>query len=333
MKLIITGSSGFIGFHASKKFLDEGHEVYGIDCENDYYDVSLKAARREILCKYKNFSFVKADLGDESIKSVFEKISPKKIIHLAAQAGVRHSLTKPGDYVNSNIIGTLNILEFAKGKDILENVVLASTSSVYGGNTVSPFSEMHGVDHPLQFYAVSKRATELMGHSYSNLFNVPITVLRFFTVYGPWGRPDMALFKFTKNIIEGKSIDVFNNGKHKRDFTYVDDIVEGIFISSLQDPMDYSDKNFTGKNPSSSYAPFKIFNIGAGRPEELEDFITEIERNLGKKAIKNYLPIQPGDVESTHADISALSSLGYKPKTTIDLGVKNFIHWYLDYYC
>ena len=200
MKLIITGSSAFIGFHASKKFLDEGYEVYGIDCENDYYDVSLKAARREILSKYKNFNFIKADLGDESIKSVFENISPKKIIHLAAQAGVRHSLTNPGDYVNSNIIGTLNILEFAKGKSMLENVVIASTSSVYGGNIIAPFSERHGVDHPLQFYAVSKRATELMGHSYSNLYNVPITVLRFFTVYGPWGRPDMALFKFTRNI-------------------------------------------------------------------------------------------------------------------------------------
>ena len=331
MKVVITGSSGFIGFHATKKFLDNGFEVIGIDNENDYYDKELKTNRRKILLSNENFKFECLDLSKNTIIERLNEISPDFIVNLAAQAGVRHSLKFPHDYTRSNIDSFLNILEYAKSSDSLQHLVYASTSSVYGANTDLPFQESHGVDHPLQYYAVTKRANELMAHSYSNLYNIRTTGLRFFTVYGPWGRPDMALFLFTDAILKGEPIKVFNNGNHKRDFTYVDDIVQGIFLSTTDTKfINPDDHRF--KNPSISKFPFRILNIGRGKPENLEDFITEIEENLGKKANKEYLPMQPGDVPTSHADISEIMKLGYKPETSISKGVKNFIEWYLDYY-
>ena len=334
MKILVTGSSGFIGFHATLKYLSKGNTVLGVDDENDYYDQNLKRDRRRILQKNTNFSFIKLDLSKKNeVNDHFTNFDPDLIIHLAAQAGVRHSLDYPDHYVTKNIDATLNILEFARNSLNLKHTVIASTSSVYGANVESPFSEKHGVDHPLQFYAVTKRSCELMAHSYSNLFDLPITILRFFTVYGPWGRPDMALFLFTKNIIEQRPIKVFNNGNHKRDFTYVDDIVDGIYLSSKLDVNDYPDASFNAKNPARSYSKFRIFNIGAGKPESLEDFISEIEKNVGKKSTKIYEPIQPGDVEATHADISELSNAtGYNPKINMKEGVRNFVNWYREYY-
>ena len=332
MKVVITGSSGFIGFHASKKFLDEGFEVIGIDNENNYYDQELKRKRRDILENYnKNFRFERLDLSESLIIEKLEKISPDYIVNLAAQAGVRHSLQFPHDYTRSNIDSFLNLLEYAKTSKSLKHIVYASTSSVYGANNDLPFSESHGVDHPLQYYAVTKRTNELMAHSYSNLYGIRTTGLRFFTVYGPWGRPDMALYLFTKAILENKPIKVFNNGNHRRDFTYVDDIVQGIFLSA-NDCNFKSQENFDYKNPALSEVPYRILNIGRGKPEDLEDFITEIENNLQKSAKKDYLPMQPGDVPTSHADISEIMKIGYSPKTSIKDGVKNFIAWYLDYY-
>ena len=331
--ILITGSSGFIGFHAAKRFLKEGYKVFGLDSENDYYDPKLKKDRREILESDNAFTFVKHDLMNQNTSDILGEINPGKLIHLAAQAGVRHSLSSPQQYIDFNITAFLNILEYAKQHDALNHILLASTSSVYGANIESPFSESHGVDHPLQFYAVSKRTNELMAHAYASLYKVPTTVLRFFTVYGPWGRPDMALFKFTKNILNGEPIDIYNNGKHRRDFTYVDDIVDGIFRATFLPHKKENRSSFTGKDPSESYSKFRVFNIGAGRPEELEDFINEIEKNLGKKAIRNYMDMQPGDVEATHADISKLrSETGYSPSTSIEKGVKEFVEWYKSYY-
>ena len=297
-KVIITGSAGFIGFHAALRFLKEGFEVYGIDNLNDYYDPKLKEDRNKILEQDKNFNFIKADISKVEIKNKYHEINPELFINLAAQAGVRHSITNPEDYIKANIDSFLHIMEFAKDNKNLVRTLYASTSSVYGGNIRQPFQESHGVDHPLQFYAVSKRTNELMAHAYSNLYGTECIGLRFFTVYGPWGRPDMALFKFTKNILEDKEIDVYNNGNHSRDFTYVDDIVEG-----------------------------------RGKPENLEDFIDEIENNLGKTAKRNLMPLQPGDVPDTSADITGLKDFsGYEPKTSIKIGVKNFIDWYKEYY-
>ena len=334
MKILITGSSGFIGYHASLRFLNEGYDVVGLDIENDYYDVELKKTRRERLLGHdsKRFTFVKHDLFDAAIKDVLAQHDIKNIINLAAQAGVRHSLEHPEDYVKSNVNGFLNLLEYAKSQKDFEHIVFASTSSVYGANTQMPFSEEHGVDHPLQFYAASKRMNELMAHAYSNLYGIAATGLRFFTVYGPWGRPDMALFMFTKNILEGKPITIFNNGNHSRDFTYVDDIVDGIYRAFKTKPESSDKQGFNAKNPSESYCPYRILNIGAGRQEQLEDFVSEIENCLGKKAIREYLPLQPGDVPDTSASISKLQDLGYESKTSIKEGVKNFVDWYVEYY-
>ncbi len=332
-KILVTGSAGFIGFHLSKKLIDEGHEVIGFDSITNYYDTSLKKARIKILNGMKgSFHFVKHDISKKSTISLLKEINPSFIVNLAANAGVRYSIKNPRIYVKNNIYGFLNILEAAKEVE-LENLVYASTSSVYGANTDYPFSEKKGVDHPLQFYAVTKRTNELMAHSYASLFDIKSTGLRFFTVYGPWGRPDMALFLFTKNILQNKPIKIFNNGDHLRDFTYVDDIVNGIYKAVFN--VDYDSKAWDADNPdpSISYAPFRIFNIGASDPVKLMDYIKEIEINLGKEAIKEFYPLQPGDVKATIADISNIKTqLGYSPSTNIKTGVKNFVDWYRDYY-
>lgn len=332
MKVVITGSSGFIGFHTSKKFLSEGYDVYGLDIENDYYDQNLKSNRRNFLIENNpDFNFLNCDISNKKVIDVLKEISPDLIINLAAQAGVRHSLEFPEDYTKSNIDSFLNILEYCKNSESLKHLVYASTSSVYGANNDIPFKESHGVDHPLQYYAATKRTNELMAHAYSNLYHLRSTGLRFFTVYGPWGRPDMALFLFTKAMLENKPINVFNHGNHRRDFTYVEDIVEGIFLSAL----DYefkTEEKFNYKDPSISEFPFRILNIGRGKPENLEDFISEIENNLNIRAKKNYLPIQKGDVPASHADITKINRIGYLPKVSIKQGVKEFIDWYLDYY-
>ena len=330
-KIIVTGCAGFIGFHLCKRLIAEGNDVYGIDCLNPYYDVNLKKDRLKFLKVEKNFYFSKIDISRKNSLKKFESLNPDILINLAAQAGVRHSLSHPEDYTKNNIDAFLTILEFAKTIS-LPHLVYASTSSVYGGNIKMPFSASDPVDHPLQFYAATKRANELMAHAYSNLFSIPTTGLRFFTVYGPWGRPDMALFLFTKNIMEGKEIDVFNEGNHIRDFTYVDDIVDGIIIASKKIPKHNNDWN--GKpDPSSSFAPYKIYNIGGNKPIQLMDYIKEIERNLNTKAKINFLPLQAGDVIETRSDISNLmNDVGYNPKTSIKEGVKEFIHWYRQYY-
>ena len=336
MKILVTGNAGFIGYHTAKKLLNRGDEVIGIDSVNDYYDQELKRNRLKNLSKLstKNkYSFYEFDLcNQEEIKKCFAKERFDSVIHLAAQAGVRHSLKKPHDYIKNNIVAFLNILESSKDYSI-EHLTYASTSSVYGANTKLPFSEKDGVDHPMQLYASTKRANELMAHSYSNLYNLPTTALRFFTVYGPWGRPDMALFKFTKKILEGKPIQIFNQGDHSRDFTYVDDIVDGIIKSS-----DYPAKpdiswDSNKPNPNSSFAPFRILNIGSSSPVSLIKFIEAIEDELGKKSKKEFLPLQPGDVRETYSDSSELKTLlNYNPSTPIKDGIKEFVNWYLEYY-
>jgi UDP-glucuronate 4-epimerase len=312
--ILVTGAAGFIGFHVSKKLLEIGEEVVGIDNVNDYYDPALKKTRLDILTANKRFVFYKLDLCDyRGVSGLFAKHSIVKICHLAAQAGVRYSLTNPFVYQKSNNEGFLNILECARQCRVL-NFVYASSSSVYGGNTKLPFSETDPVDKPLSLYAATKRSNELVAHCYSHLFNVPCSGLRFFTVYGPWGRPDMALFIFTRSILEGKPIDVYNNGNMKRNFTYIDDIVEGVLL--------------TLKNP----VLYELYNIGNNKAEKLLDFISEIERNLKQKAKINFMPMQPGDVVETVADIGKISSLGYQPRTNINIGIKNFITWYRDFY-
>jgi len=332
-KILVTGGAGFIGFHLSKRLIKEGYEVIGLDSINNYYDTSLKKARLKILNETKgSYDFVKHDISRISTIDLLKEINPSFIVNLAANAGVRYSIQNPRIYVKNNIYGFLNILEAAKEIN-LENLVYASTSSVYGANTDYPFSEKKGVDHPLQFYAVTKRTNELMAHSYASLFNIKSTGLRFFTVYGPWGRPDMALFLFTKNILKNKPIKIFNNGDHLRDFTYVDDIVDGIHRAIFN--LNYEDKNWDSKkpDPSSSYAPFRIFNIGASDPVQLMDYVKEIENNLGIEAIKEFHPLQPGDVKATTADITNIQTqLGYAPSTNIKTGVKNFVEWYREYY-
>ena len=327
-KILVTGAAGFIGFSVCKKLLDLGVEVYGLDNLNDYYDPRLKLARLEFLTK-KNMPFSKIDLADANeLKSVFNSFKPNIVINLAAQAGVRYSLENPHAYLNSNIIGFLNILENSKSHSI-EHFIYASSSSVYGLNKVFPFSERDNVDHPVSLYAASKKSNELIAHSYSHIFRLPCTGLRFFTVYGPWGRPDMALYIFTKKILADEPIDVFGFGKMKRDFTYIDDIVEGII--GLIEKKPHGNTTWTGSDPdpSSSSAPWEIYNIGNNKPTELEYFISLIEKNLGKKAIKNYLEIQAGDVEETSADISRLNKLtGFIPSTRIEEGIPKFISWY-----
>ncbi|MCG7345455.1 NAD-dependent epimerase [Sporosarcina sp. ACRSL] len=333
MKVLITGSSGFIGFHLSKKLLSMGYEVIGFDDMNDYYETTLKEARLEKLKPYKRFTFYRADLVDrKKVESVFQENQIDIVVNLAAQAGVRYSLENPYVYIDSNIVGFINVLEMCRQHHV-KQLIYASSSSVYGANTTLPFSVHDTVDHPLSLYAATKKANELMAHTYSSLYNLPTTGLRFFTVYGPWGRPDMALFKFTKNIIEGQPIDIFNNGKMMRDFTYVDDIVES--ISRLIDKPAEPNPNWSGENPDpgTSYAPYKVYNIGNSSPVYLMDFISAIEEKLGKVAVKNFMPMQEGDVPATYANVDDLfQEVGFKPKTSIKDGVDKFVDWYLEYY-
>jgi UDP-glucuronate 4-epimerase len=332
VKVLLTGAAGFIGSHTVLRLLKAGHEVVGVDNLNSYYDVTLKEARLKRLAD-PAFRFVRLDLADESaVAALFAAEKFARVIHLAAQAGVRYSLEDPHAYVRSNITGTLNILEGCRHHGV-EHLVYASTSSVYGANTNMPFSEHRGVDHPLSLYASSKRANELMAHNYSALFRLPTTGLRFFTVYGPWGRPDMALFLFTRNVLEGKPIDVFNHGHHRRDFTYVEDIAEGVVraCERVAQPNPRWDSN--APDPASSFAPFRIYNIGNHQPVQLMRYIEVIEQCLGRKAQLNMLPLQLGDVPETFADIDDLvADVGYRPATPIEVGVPRFVEWFCEYY-
>ena len=330
-KLFITGSSGFIGFHVAKRYLDKGFKVYGFDSMNNYYDVKLKRSRLNILKKYKNFSFTKGNLENQKkLNSSINKFKPSIIIHLAAQAGVRYSIENPKIYLNSNILGTFNVIECAK-KLKIKHLIIGSSSSVYGANKKFPFQEIDKTDRQISFYAATKKSTENIAHSYSSLWKIPITVLRFFTVYGPWGRPDMAYFKFTKNILRGKKIDVYNKGKMYRDYTYIDDIVDGIVKLTNKIPKLNSSKKY--KNDSISHvAPIRTLNIGNTKKVLLSDFISAIEKSLNKKAVKRFLPMQKGDVYSTLSDSSLLRRItGYNPKTKYKDGIKKFLNWYLDY--
>ena len=333
MKILVTGAAGFIGSHTAHKLLARGYEVVGLDNLNEYYDVSLKQARLERLTPQANFRFVRLDLADEgAMRELFAREKFPRVIHLAAQAGVRYSLQEPHTYIRSNVTGTLNVLEGCRHNGV-EHLVYASTSSVYGANTNMPFSVHKIADHPLSLYASTKRANELMAHNYSALFMLPTTGLRFFTVYGPWGRPDMALFMFTRNILEGKPIDVFNNGNHRRDFTYVEDIAEGVVRAAerIAQPDPRWDSN--APDPASSFAPFRIYNIGNNEPVELMRYIEVIEECLGRKAQKNFLPMQLGDVPDTFADIEDLvQEVGYRPATSVEVGVRKFVEWFCEYY-
>jgi len=333
VKILVTGAAGFIGSHTAHKLLARGYEVVGLDNLNEYYDVSLKQARLERLTPQANFRFVRLDLADEgAMRELFAREKFPSVIHLAAQAGVRYSLQEPHTYIRSNVTGTLNVLEGCRHNGV-EHLVYASTSSVYGANTNMPFSVHKIADHPLSLYASTKRANELMAHNYSALFMLPTTGLRFFTVYGPWGRPDMALFMFTRNILEGKPIDVFNNGNHRRDFTYVEDIAEGVVRAAerIAQPDPRWDSN--APDPASSFAPFRIYNIGNNEPVELMRYIEVIEECLGRKAQKNFLPMQLGDVPDTFADIEDLvQEVGYRPATSVEVGVRKFVEWFCEYY-
>jgi len=332
MKIFITGSSGFIGFHLSKKLLDSGHYVHGFDSMNNYYDVKLKKARYQILKKYKNFFFTLGKLENQKILSkAILKFKPKIIVHLAAQAGVRYSIEKPRVYLDSNINGTYNIIELAKKVNV-KHLLIASSSSVYGANKKLPFKEIDKTETQLSIYAATKKSTESIAHSYSSLWNLPITMLRFFTVYGPWGRPDMALFKFTKGIINKKKIDIYNQGKMYRDFTYIDDIIDGVCALINKAPHKNQFKKI--KNDSlSPIAPFRVLNIGNTRKVYLLDFINTLEKEIGAKAIRNYMPIQKGDVKITLSDISLLKKItGDNPKKNYKTGIKNFLKWYISYY-
>ncbi len=332
-QVLVTGAAGFIGFHLSRKLCSLGINVIGIDNLNDYYDVGLKNARLKILKSHASFTFHKVDLQDKkSIDDLFSMHQIDYVVNLAAQAGVRYSIINPYAYLESNITGFLNILEACRHHPV-KHLVYASSSSVYGANRKMPFSVHDNVDHPLALYAVTKKSNELMAHSYSHLYNIPTTGLRFFTVYGPFGRPDMALFLFTKAILEGKPIDVFNHGKMKRDFTYVDDIVEGIV--RLLPVARKGNASWDGihPDPSTSFAPYKIYNIGNNQPVELSHFIEVLEAKLGKKAMKNFLPMQDGDVPETYADIEDLTKdVGFRPSTSIETGIGQFVEWYLSYY-
>lgn len=330
MNILITGVAGFIGSTLANKLKKMKYNVIGIDNLNNYYDVSLKKDRLKNL---NDIIFYEVDITNrERVDEIFKLEKPEVVVNLAAQAGVRYSIDNPIAYIDSNIVGFINVLEASRHNDI-KNFIYASSSSVYGANESYPFSVHDNIDHPLSLYAATKKANELMAHTYSNLYNMPTTGLRFFTVYGPWGRPDMALFKFTKNIIEGEPIDVYNNGDMLRDFTYVDDIVEA--ISRLVKKPATSNPEWSGKNPdpATSFAPYKVYNIGNNNPVKLLDFIEAIEQNVGKKAIKNMMPLQPGDVPSTYANVDALyDDIGFKPKTSINDGVRKFIQWYMNYY-
>ena len=332
-KILVTGAAGFIGFHLTRKLLARGEEVIGIDNLNHYYDVTLKKARLAQLDGQNNFRFHKMDLADrQGMAALFTDIQPEKVAHLAAQAGVRYSLKNPHAYVDSNLVGTMNVLEGCRHSAV-KHLVFASSSSVYGENRKKPFSVHDNVDHPVSLYAATKKSNELMAHCYSHLYGIPTTGLRFFTVYGPWGRPDMALFIFTKAILEGRTIDVFNYGKMRRDFTYIDDIIEGVIRVLDKTPEPNPNYSEFDSDPGTSSAPYKIYNIGNNKPVELMHFIEALEAALGKKASKNMLPMQPGDVPETYADIDDLEKdTGFKPNTPIEVGISRFIEWYRSYY-
>lgn len=333
MKILVTGAAGFIGYYTAKYLLARGDDVIGIDNLNDYYDVKLKEDRLAQLQSNQQFHFQKIDIADrQAMEDLFSSQKPERVAHLAAQAGVRYSLENPHAYIDANIQGFMNILEGCRHHNVA-HLVFASSSSVYGANTEMPFSVHHNVDHPLSLYAASKKANELMAHTYAHLYQLPVTGLRFFTVYGPWGRPDMALFKFTKAILNGQPIDVFNHGKHKRDFTYIDDIVEGVVrtLDQTAEPNTYWSSDMP--DPATSKAPYRIYNIGNNKPVALMHFIECIEKATGKEAEKNYLPLQPGDVPETYADVDALqAAVDFAPKTPIEDGIKKFVDWYRDYY-
>ena len=333
MKLLVTGAAGFIGARTAQVLLERGDEVVGLDNLNDYYEVSLKEARLNNLRRHEKFRFMRMDLADrDGTAELFKQEEFDRVVHLGAQAGVRYSLKNPLAYIDSNVVGFANVLEGCRHHKV-EHLVYASTSSVYGANTRMPFSVHQNVDHPLSFYAATKKANELMAHTYAHLYGLPVTGLRFFTVYGPWGRPDMALFLFTKNILAGKPIDVFNYGKHRRDFTYVDDIVEGVVRATDRIAQPNPQWSGDAPDPSSSKAPYRLYNIGNNQPVELMRYIECIEQCLGRKAEKNLLPMQAGDVPDTFADIDDLvQDVGYRPATPVEVGVKNFVEWYLSYY-
>ena len=332
MNIFITGSSGFIGFHLVKKLLDKGHKIHGFDSMNNYYDIKLKKSRLKILKSYKNFSFTKGLLENQKIlsKSIL-KFKPKIIIHLAAQAGVRYSIERPRVYLDSNVIGTYNVIELAK-KVAVKHLLIASSSSVYGANKKLPFREIDKTETQLSIYAATKKSTECIAHSFSTIWKVPTTLLRLFTVYGPWGRPDMALFKFTKGILNKKKIDIYNNGKMYRDFTYIDDIVNAIYLLINKAP-NLKQLGKIRNDSLSTVAPFRILNIGNTNKVFLQSFINELEKQIGIKAIKNYMPMQKGDVKMTLSDTTLLKKItGYNPKTNYKIGIKKFLKWYLKYY-
>ena len=333
MHILVTGAAGFIGYHVARNFLDRGDKVTGLDNLNDYYDVSLKQARLDQLQDYEPFSFAKVDLADRAaMEALFAENEFDRVVHLAAQAGVRYSIEQPHAYVDSNLVGFLHILEGCRHHDV-KHLVYASTSSVYGANTRMPFSVHDNVDHPLSLYAATKKANELMAHTYASLYGLPVTGLRFFTVYGPFGRPDMALFLFTRAILDGKPIDVFNYGNHRRDFTFVDDIAEGVVRSLDRIAQPNPDWSGDAPDPGTSAAPFRLYNIGNNQPIELMHYIDVLEQCLGRKAEKNLLPLQPGDVPDTYADVDDLvRDVGYKPETSVEDGVARFVGWYMDYY-
>jgi len=331
--VLVTGAAGFIGYHLSKRLLENGCHVAGLDNLNPYYDVQLKKDRLERLTSFENFSFYKMDLADKkALEEIFESTQFDVVVNLAAQAGVRYSLENPHAYVDANIVGFVNLLECCRHNHI-QHFVFASSSSVYGANTKMPFSTHHNVDHPVSLYAATKKANELMAHTYSHLFGLACTGLRFFTVYGPWGRPDMALFLFTKAILDEKAIKVFNHGNMQRDFTYIDDIIEG--VARVMGRLPKPDQTWNGDNPDpgTSYTSYKIYNIGNNNPVELMEFIAAIEKALGRRAKKEFLDLQPGDVVATYADIDDLiEDVGFKPRTSIDTGIKRFVAWFKEYY-
>ncbi len=331
--VLVTGCAGFIGFHTSHKLLSSSYKVVGIDNLNDYYDINLKESRLNILRSKSNFEYYKIDLSDKnSIDKLFENYEFDTVINLAAQAGVRYSIANPYKYIDSNIVGFINILEACRNHPV-KHLIYASSSSVYGGNKITPFSTDHNVDHPVSLYAATKKSNELMAHTYSHLFGIPTTGLRFFTVYGPWGRPDMAYFSFTDSIINDKPIKVFNHGNMERDFTYIDDIIEGIIkLMPLAPEPDPNWSELEGRL-GSSFAPYRVYNIGNNKPVKLEKFISILEEKIGKEAKKVYMEMQPGDVLKTYADVSDLEEvIGFKPNTSIEEGLSKFVDWYMDYY-
>ncbi len=333
-KILLTGAAGFIGFHLAQRLLQEKDNlILGIDNINDYYDTQLKMDRLENLKTDKRFQFEKINIANkEQLDALVEKFQPSVVIHLAAQAGVRYSIINPAAYVESNLVGFANILELSRNLKV-KHLIYASSSSVYGANKKIPFQESDSVDHPVSLYAATKKSNELMAHTYSNLYKIPTTGLRFFTVYGPWGRPDMAYFSFTKAIYENKPINVFNNGDMERDFTYIDDIVDGIIRLIDLPPVENSDWNFENPDPATSFAPYRVLNIGNNQPVRLLDFIHTLENLIGKEAEKKFLPMQPGDVKTTFANIDRLNKLtGFKPQTSIETGLKKFVEWYKQYY-